>query len=113
MRFVWSDVDQDILKILYENFIGTETRKKLGEYYTPDWLAKVIVSESINEPLKTRVLDPSCGSGTFLFHAVRRYIAAGEAEGHGIAKLLSGVTRHVVGMDLHPVAVTLARVTYI
>ena len=30
MRFVWSDVEQDILKILYENFIGTETRKKLG-----------------------------------------------------------------------------------
>jgi SAM-dependent methyltransferase len=113
MRFVWGDVNQDILKILYENFIGTETRKKLGEYYTPDWLAEVIVSETIKDPLKTRVLDPSCGSGTFLFHAVRRYITAGEADGHGIAKLLTGVTRHVVGMDLHPVAVTLARVTYI
>jgi hypothetical protein len=113
MRFVWGDVEQDILKILYENFIGTETRKKLGEYYTPDWLAEVIVSEAVKEPLTTRVLDPSCGSGTFLFHAVRRYIAAGEAEGQGIAKLLTGVTRHVVGMDLHPVAVTLARVTYI
>lgn len=113
MRFVWGDVNQDILKVLYENFIGSETRKKLGEYYTPDWLAEVIVSESASEPLTTRVLDPSCGSGTFLFHAVRRYIAQGEAKGQGIKDLLSGVTRHVVGMDLHPVAVTLARVTYI
>lgn len=112
-RFVWSDVEQDILKVLYENFIGTETRKKLGEYYTPDWLAEVVVSESISEPLKTRVLDPSCGSGTFVFHAVRRYLAAGEAEGQKIAALLKGVTNHVFGMDLHPVAVTLARVTYI
>jgi hypothetical protein len=57
MRFVWGDVEQDILKILYENFIGTETRKKLGEYYTPDWLAEIIVSETVKDPLKTRVLD--------------------------------------------------------
>ena len=113
MRFVWGDVEQDILKILYENFIGTETRKKLGEYYTPDWLAEVVVSEAVTAPLQMRVLDPSCGSGTFLFHAVRLYITAAEAEGQPIAKLLAGVTRHVVGMDLHPVAVTLARVTYI
>jgi len=113
MRFVWSDVDQDVLKVLYENFIGTDTRKRLGEYYTPDWLAEVIVSETIKEPLTTRVLDPACGSGTFLFHAVRRYISAAEAQGHSIDKLLVGVTRHVVGMDLHPVAVTLARVTYL
>jgi len=35
MRFVWHDVDQDVLKFLYENFIGAETRKRLGEYYTP------------------------------------------------------------------------------
>lgn len=113
MRFVWSDVDQDVLKILYENFIGTETRKRLGEYYTPDWLAEAVVSETIKDPLNTRVLDPACGSGTFLFRAVRRYISAAEAHGYPVEKLLAGVTRHVVGMDLHPVAVTLARVTYL
>jgi type I restriction-modification system DNA methylase subunit len=31
--------------------------------------------------LKQRVLDPACGSGTFLFHAVRRLAAAGRAAG--------------------------------
>lgn len=113
MRFVWSDVNQDVLKILYENVIGTETRKKLGEYYTPDWLAEVMVTEKIKEPLNTRVLDPACGSGTFLFYAVRQYISAAESQSQPIDKLLSGATRHVVGMDLHPVAVTLARVTYL
>src|SRR5262249_28655566 len=103
MRFVWSDVKQDVLKVLYENFIGRETRKRLGEYYTPDWLAEVIVSETVSDPLRTRVLDPACGSGTFLFHAVRKFIAAAEANGQAIESLLSGVIRHVVGMDLHPV----------
>lgn len=112
-RFVWSDVDQDVLKILYENFIGAETRKRLGEYYTPDWLADAVVSNAIPDPLNSRVLDPACGSGTFLFHAIRRYIAAAEAAGHGIREVLNGVSRHVIGMDLHPVSVTLARVTYL
>lgn len=56
IRFVWTDVDQDVLKILYENFIGAETRRRLGEYYTPDWLAEVIVSEYVRDPLHTRVL---------------------------------------------------------
>lgn len=113
MRFVWSDVHQDILKVLYENFIGAETRKRLGEYYTPDWLAEVVVAETILDPLNTRVLDPACGSGTFLFHAVRRYIAAAEETGQHVKDVLTEVTRHVIGMDLHPVAVTLARVTYL
>ncbi len=113
MRFVWSDVNQDVLKILYENFIGTETRKRLGEYYTPDWLAEVVVSQMITHPLNTRALDPACGSGTFLFHAVRRYICAAEAQGDSVDEILANVTRHVIGMDLHPVAVTLARVTYL
>jgi SAM-dependent methyltransferase len=113
MRFVWSEVNQDILKILYENFIGRETRKRLGEYYTPDWLAEVMVEKMISDPLHTRVLDPACGSGTFLFHAVRKYIAAAEKQAVAIDKILLDVIRHVVGMDLHPVAVTLARVTYL
>lgn len=112
-RFIWADVDQDVLKILYENFIGADTRRRLGEYYTPDWLAEAVVSTTIPEPLTSRVLDPSCGSGTFLFHAVRRYIEVAEAQNQSIRDVLDGVTRHVFGMDLHPVAVTLARVTYL
>lgn len=112
-RFDWSEVDQDVLKVLYESIIGTDTRKRLGEYYTPDWLAEGVVAHALNEPLTTRVLDPACGSGTFLFHAVRAYIAAAETSGVTLPEMLTGVTRHVFGMDLHPVAVTLARVTYI
>lgn len=112
-RFDWSDVEQDVLKVLYESIIGPDTRKRLGEYYTPDWLAEAVVAEAVVEPLTTRVLDPACGSGTFLFHAVRAYIHAGEQQGLAVPDLLEGVTRHVLGMDLHPVAVTLARVTYL
>lgn len=113
MRFDWSLVREDVLKVLYESVIGAETRKKLGEYYTPDWLAEAIVEDVVSEPLNTRVLDPACGSGTFLFHCVRKYLAAAENSGHSLASALDGLARHVIGMDLHPVAVTLARVTYL
>jgi hypothetical protein len=44
---------------------------------------------------------------------VGRYIAAAEAAGIAVPDQINGVTRHVIGMDLHPVAVTLARVTYL
>lgn len=55
----------------------------------------------------------ACGSGTFLFHAIRRYLAAAEQAGMSNGDAISGVTSHVTGMDVHPVAVTIARVTYL
>jgi len=112
-RFDWRSVEHDVLKTLYQSVIPAQTRKKLGEYYTPDWLAEKMVEVAVREPLTERVLDPACGSGTFLFHAVRRYLDAADAAGHGVAEALHGVSAHVIGMDLHPVAVTLARVTYV
>lgn len=112
-RFRWSDVDHDVLKVLYESVITPDTRKKLGEYYTPDWLAHQIVEKAVPNPLEQRVLDPACGSGTFLFHAIRRYLDAAKAKKWRQKETLDKLTLHVIGMDLHPVAVTLARVTYL
>lgn len=113
MRFDWSAVREDVLKVLYESVIGPDTRKELGEYYTPDWLARAIVEEVYTAPLSTRALDPACGSGTFLFHCATEYLNTANASGLPLAATLDGLTQHVIGMDLHPVAVTFARVTYL
>lgn len=112
-RFDWSNVDHDVLKHLYESVIPPQTRHQLGEYYTPDWLAERLVAESVIQPLDQRVLDASCGSGTFLFHAVRSYLAAAKRSRRTSADAISGLVTHVIGIDVHPVAVTLARVTYL
>ena len=81
-QFAWGKVEHDVMKVLYESVIATDTRKSLGEYCTPDWLAEAIVSDAVPDPLTQRVLDPSCGSGTFVFHAVRRYLTTAAAAGH-------------------------------
>ena len=111
--FAWIGVDHDVLKALYQSVIEPETRHRLGEYYTPDWLAHRIVQMVVTEPLTSRVLDPACGSGTFLFHAVRRFLDAATLDGQQLQKAVGEVSEHVFGMDLHPVAVVLAQVTYL
>jgi SAM-dependent methyltransferase len=112
-RFAWEHVEHDVMKVLYESIISRETRHRLGEYYTPGWLAEEIIDKCVTDPLAQRVLDASCGSGTFLFHAVRRYLAAAEAAGRSGPDAIPGVTAHVIGVDVHPVAAALARVTYL
>ncbi|MBM3146841.1 MAG: N-6 DNA methylase, partial [Actinobacteria bacterium] len=72
-----------------------------------------MVAEAVDAPLAQRVLDPACGSGTFLFHAVRHYLKAAAAAGMSDAEAIAGATERIYGIDVHPVAITLARLTYL
>ena len=112
-RFRLRDVEADVLKALYESLIDPAQRHDLGEYYTPDWLAAKMVAEVISDPLETTVLDPACGSGTFPFHAVRRLLAAARAAGWSDARAVRTAAARVRGLDVHPVAVIIARVTWL
>ncbi|KAA1399665.1 N-6 DNA methylase [Aeromicrobium ginsengisoli] len=112
-KFDWSSVQHDVLKHLYESVIPQDERADLGEYYTPDWLADRVVAHAVTDPLHERVLDPACGSGTFLFHAIRAYLKAADDQALSSNDALTSLTSHVIGVDVHPVSVTLARVTYL
>ena len=112
-RFRLQDIRMDILKALYESLIDPETRHDLGEYYTPDWLAARMVAATVDSPLEQRVMDPACGSGTFLFHLVRAVLSAAEAAGLSPAAAARKAVEKVAGIDIHPVAVIFARVTYL
>jgi hypothetical protein len=113
IRFRLRDVEVDVLKSLYESLIDPDERHDLGEYYTPDWLAARVVAAAVQRPLEQRVLDPSCGSGTFLFHALRRLIEAGRAARMAPSEIVAACAENVFGIDVHPVAVALARVTWL
>ena len=108
-RFRWVDAPPDTAAVLYQSVIPPEERRSLGEYYTPAWLARTMVRELITDPLHQRVLDPACGSGTFLAEAVSHFIAAGVKAKWEPSEILNRLRGAVTGIDVHPVAVHLAR----
>lgn len=111
--FSWEDIEHDVLKVLYESIINAPTRKSLGEYYTPDYLAQGVIEQTVTDPLSQRVLDPSCGSGTFIFHTIRLMRSAAKEAGYSPSQTLKHIQNHVYGLDIHPVSILLARITYL
>ncbi len=129
-RYDWQSYGRDTLKDLYHVVIPRDIRHDFGEYYTPDWLARAVCEEVMDAEWRREVielavagqmpgpavLDPACGSGTFLFHAVQLLLE--DAREHpelanspqAQVEMVNGL---VAGMDLHPVAVELAKTTKI
>jgi hypothetical protein len=112
-RFRLAEVESDVMKTLYESLIDREQRHGLGEYYTPDWLAAKMARQAISAPLEQKVLDPACGSGTFLFHAIRLFLVEAEESGTPREMRARDAGSIIVGIDIHPVAVIIARVKYL
>ena len=120
---------RDLLKKLYHYLLPRQIRHDLGEFYTPDWLAERLLNQ-LNEPLfkmpraeqangplhignLPRLLDPACGSGTFLILAVRALKAHCARAGLAEADTLEIVLSHIAGIDLNPLAVMAARVNFL
>ena len=105
---------KDLFKILYQNLVSKDIRHKIGEYFTPDWLAELLLDEiGFDGDPEKRVLDPACGSGTFLILAINRIREY--AEEHFVDKrtLLTKIARNVQGIDLNPLAVLASKANYI
>ena len=111
-RFNWTEAPPDTAATLYESVIPPEERRQLGEYYTPAWLARAMIRELVDDPLNQRVLDPACGSGTFVAEAVSHFITTAGAADLKPLELLNRLREAVTGVDVHPVAVHLARAAW-
>ena len=113
-KFDWRQAPTDIASILYETVIPPEERRTLGEYYTPAWLARSIVRELVDDPLDQSVLDPACGSGTFVAEAVTHLLEAADKNPDLNPKdRLDWLRMSISGIDVHPVAVHLARAAWV
>jgi hypothetical protein len=92
--FQFDIIEPEILGRIYERFLGSkirltedhrakveekpEVRHAGGVYYTPEYIVKYIVDNTVGEKIngktpeeieKIRILDPACGSGSFLLGA--------------------------------------------
>ena len=112
-KFDWAAAPTDIAAILYETVIPADERRQLGEYYTPDWLARTIVQEVVTDPLDQSVLDPACGSGTFVAEAVTHFIEAANETSLDSKDVLEWLRFSIAGIEVHPVAVHLARAAWV
>ena len=131
-KYQWTFYSQDVLKFLYQALILEEQRKEFGEFYTPDCLAKDVVEQVLDDRWLDQsieraydlirgkstcdahlgVLDPSCGSGTFLLQSAR-YIKNRIRKKHRDKLLYSPriIARLVHGIDVHPIAVEMSKAT--
>ncbi|WP_457601674.1 N-6 DNA methylase [Hydrogenivirga sp.] len=103
------EVEEDLLKELYQNIVTREERQLLGEYYTPDWLVQRILEDLMRDP-SVKVLDPSCGSGSFLFFAIKK---KRERFFEDPQEKLEHILNTVVGIDVNPIATLIAKTNYL
>jgi hypothetical protein len=127
-------ISPEILGHVFENLLDSDERKQTGTFFTPPDMAEKQVRASFdayfaNPAFKDasayvtalhdlRVLDPACGSGTFLVAAYREILARRlqnaplreRYNGRLFALKREVVTRNLLGIDLNPMAVRLTEV---
>jgi hypothetical protein len=119
----FSYIDRDVWKEVYLKFLPEDERRKLGFVPTPDEIVELILdlvgyTENAPELCKKKLLDPACGSGTFLVEAIRRLRKHLESEMpcHGKLydrmlpdwerkkRMLDIISESIYGIDIHPFA---------
>src|SRR5699024_7983189 len=73
-RYNFDKTSDNVLGDVYENFMDRDTRKSLGQFYTPDYIIEYILDSTMSNidvvhNSFIKVLEPSCGSGHFLIMA--------------------------------------------
>ena len=118
-RFNFAGVDSDIVGTVYNTYVSRKEKKEKGQYYTPPEIVNYILDEvgyvsgtGIIGKNK-RLIDPACGSGSFLVAATKRLVSAYKNNADQIddpVTVLERVQANLFGFDLNPFACYLAEV---
>ncbi|HEX3865533.1 MAG TPA: N-6 DNA methylase, partial [Gemmatimonadaceae bacterium] len=122
----WTEaaVDPEMLGRAFESLMVSSERRRTGAFFTPFPLVDRVTAAGLDAALEhtglddLTVLDPACGSGAFLVHALERIAdRRAEALSHGAHNGntpadISNVRRNVLvrsifGVDVNPTAVWL------
>jgi hypothetical protein len=117
-RFDFTDVNRDVLGNVYQGYLPPEERKQLGEFYTPTEIIQYILDAVLykpdNEIRGKKLLDPACGSGSFLVEATTRLIERYRRIGFNLKdpddakQIIEGSVGSIYGLDIHPFACFIA-----
>jgi len=118
LRYDLTQIDEDFFKELYQEIVERGQRHRVGEYYTPEWLTELVLREVLDLWWRDnielpRILDPACGSGTFLTNSIRILKEELSRRGWNPSEILNFILTNIVGIDINPLAVTIARANYL
>jgi SAM-dependent methyltransferase len=108
-RYDFTTVKGDILTGIYDRFMDRNQRKKLGEFYTPPSIARYIIKR-VGIDRHSRVLDPACGSGTFLIEAYRTMVGLDVERGVADYSDVLDAFSRIAGNDLNTFSSVLAQI---
>ncbi len=138
-KYDFSAINADVLGNIYEQYLATVTRegggllekdskrKEMGIYYTPTYIVDYIVKNTLGELVaksktagdlhKIKVLDPACGSGSFLIRAFgllnEAYLKKNGGDSQMLGETVSKnandiLTKNIHGVDLDGKAIEIA-----
>ncbi|KYC43360.1 N-6 DNA methylase [Scytonema hofmannii PCC 7110] len=100
----FSGLSEEILGDIYQTFLPTAKRKRLGEFYTPASIVDWLLEQTVFTHGEGNLLDPSCGSGSFLVRYVHRCLEDAKTRGLDPDTVLQELQTNVWGFDLNPFA---------
>ena len=134
IRYDFASINADVLGSIYEQYLGQiqeseknkSKRKSQGIYYTPRYIVDYIVRNTLGELLKDKsgheatklkILDPACGSGSFLIkafevldnHIKRENNQLNAQKFTNYARKVAILTANIYGVDLDEEAVEIAQ----
>ena len=114
-KYDLSRADEDLFKELYQEIVEMRQRHGTGEYYTPRWLCEFTLRKTLESYAEEseefpRILDPACGSGTFLTESIMEL--KNRSNKTPPKQLLHEILSKICGLDVNPIAVTIARANY-
>ncbi len=111
--FDFTKISGDVLGNLYERFLDVDKRKKIGEYYTPLPVAKYVLDRIGFFEDPGPLLDPGCGSGTFLIAAMTGLIERLRAKGVKLDAAIRMAVELIHGLDINVFAAFIAQMQLI
>ena len=100
----FSGLSEEILGDIYQSFLPTAKRKRLGEFYTPASIVDWLLDQTIFSHEPDKILDPACGSGSFLVRYVHRVLDDAKKRGLESDDIFKELQDNVWGFDLNPFA---------